>query len=148
MNISLKIRVLSEFFCLLNQGFMASGLNNSPLMEGQGTKAAGAEAPPIADQAKLNLPCSHNPACRLIGRMIAAHVEKAVHLIHFLLRERLRGRILHHIFHIIPAAVGLYQPSAGIRVRIFVLDPKAAGILPLILFHILIIRQKLIVKDI
>ena len=49
MDIAFEIWVLCQACCFFYQGFMASCLNNSSLMKGQSTKAAGSKAPPIAD---------------------------------------------------------------------------------------------------
>ena len=62
VDIALKIRLLRQKLCLLHNGFMASGLDDPPLMEGQGTEAAAAEAAPVADQAELHLTDGRNAA--------------------------------------------------------------------------------------
>ena len=50
MNISFEVRILCDQFCLFNDRFMTSRLNNSPLMEGEGAETASSETAPVADQ--------------------------------------------------------------------------------------------------
>ena len=56
VDIALKVRFLCEKLCLFHQRFMASCLNDAPLMESQGTETTSAKAAAVADQAEFDLP--------------------------------------------------------------------------------------------
>ena len=130
MDITLEIRLLCQKLCLLHQGFVASGLDDASLVEGQGAEAACAEASPVADQAELDFSYGGHASKLLIGRMVVPHVRKIIYRIHLLLSQGLGGRILHHK-KLIP--IGLHQTLPGKWVLIAVLDIKASGILPFVL---------------
>ena len=55
MDISLKIRILRDLLCLLQQRFVTSCLYDPPLVEGQCAEAASAKTAPVADQTELDL---------------------------------------------------------------------------------------------
>ena len=67
VDIALKVRFLCEKLCLFHQRFMASCLNDAPLMESQGTETAGAKAAAVADQAEFDLPDSRDAALRFVA---------------------------------------------------------------------------------
>ena len=85
VDISFKIRLLCQQLCFLHQRFMAPGLDDPALMEGEGAKAAGAEASPVADKAELYLADSRNTSKFFIGGMVIPHVWKAVNRVHLFL---------------------------------------------------------------
>ncbi len=145
MDVSLKLRILRQKPCLFHQGFVAPRLDNPPLMESQGAKAACAKTSPVADQAKLHFLDGRHPPCLLIRRVVATHVRKAIDLIHLLLGQRRRRRVLDNILPIAPPTVRLYQTLSRKRVRVAVLNGKAAGIFPPVPFHVLVIRQQFII---
>ena len=62
----------------LHDGFMASGLDDPPLMEGQGAEAAAAVAAPVADEAVFDFLDVGNTAQRLVGGMVGAHIEMCI----------------------------------------------------------------------
>ena len=129
VDIALEIRLLGQKLCLLHQGFVASGLDDAALMEGQGAETACTETSPVADQAELDFPDGGHASKLLIGGMVVPHVRKSIYLIHFLLAQRLGRRILHHK-QLIP--IRLHQTFPGKRVRIAVLDIEALCILLLV----------------
>ena len=144
MDIALKIRLLRQKLCLLDQRLMASCLDDPPLMEGQGTKAAGSKAAAVTDQAELDLPDSRNTTCRLIGRMVGSHIGKIIDIIHFLLTQWFCRWILYHIDM---SLIRLYQTFPGKRICVAVLDKKALCILLFVLLKLRKIRKQLIIVD-
>ena len=56
----LKIRILRNLLCLLQQRFVTSCLYDPPLVEGQGAEAAAAKAAPVTDEAELHLTDGRN----------------------------------------------------------------------------------------
>ena len=50
MDVSLKIRLVSEFFCLLDDRCMTPCLDSTSLMKSQRTEIASSETAPVADQ--------------------------------------------------------------------------------------------------
>ena len=85
MDIALKFRVPGKLLCLLQNRIVASGLDDTALMEGQGTEITAAKAAPVADQAVFHLVDGRNAAQSLIGGMIGAHIGKIIHVVHLLL---------------------------------------------------------------
>ena len=81
---------------------MAPGLYDPSLMKGQGAKIAAPKTTSIADETELHLRDCRDPALGLIGRMIRPAIRQRVYFIHFLLCQRLRRRILHHIDGSVP----------------------------------------------
>ena len=53
VDITLEIRLLGEKLRLLHDGFVASGLNDPPLMEGQRTETASSKAATVAHESKI-----------------------------------------------------------------------------------------------
>ena len=66
MDIAFKIRLTRDLVCFVDDGLMAAGLDDAPLMKGQGTKAAPAKAAAVAYQAELHLRNGRNTAVCLI----------------------------------------------------------------------------------
>ena len=90
-------------------------------MEGERTKIAPAETPPVACYGKAQFRDCRHAAFRLVGRMIIAHVGQCIHPVHLALRERFCGWVLYNIFGIL---VLFHQALAGKRVGITVLCIK------------------------
>ena len=85
MNISLKIFLLRHEFCLFDQRLMASGLDNSALMEGQRTKRTAAKAAAAADQTEFHLRKCRDTACSIVHGMPGSHIRQTVDFVHFFL---------------------------------------------------------------
>ena len=69
MNIALKIRILSHFYCFFENGFMASGLKDPALMKSQGTEITATETAPVAGEAEFDFLQCRNTAFGVIHRM-------------------------------------------------------------------------------
>lgn len=106
VNISLKVGFLNQLLGLPQQRFVTSCLNDPPLMEGKGTKAATAETAATAGKAELDLLDGINAAVLFIHGMVVSHVGEVIGIIHLLSSQRLLRRILYHIGLFI---IGLYQ---------------------------------------
>ena len=122
VDVSLKIRFLCQVFRLIDDRFVASYLNNTPLMERQRTEAAAAEAATVADQAEFHLRERRDPACRIVGRMPPPHIRKCVDIIHLLNRKRFCRWVLDNI-KVVP--VLLHKTFSRKGIRIFILDIEA-----------------------
>ena len=105
MDIPLEIRLFCEDFGLLKQRFMAPGLDNPSLMEGQGTETASPKAAAAAGQTEFDLREGRHTSCFLIGRMPGTHKGQRVDIIHLCLTQWFCRRILHEI-HIISIGFG------------------------------------------
>ena len=138
VDVSLKIRFLCQVFRLIDDRFVASYLNNTPLMERQRTEAAAAEAATVADQAEFHLRERRDPACRIVGRMPPPHIRKCVDIIHLLNRKRFCRWVLDNI-KVVP--VLLHKTFSREGIRIFILDIEAFRITSLICFDLIIGRQ-------
>ncbi len=138
MDVSLKIRFLCQIFRLIDNRFVASYLDNTPLMERQRAEAAAAEAAAVADQAEFHLRERRNPARRVVGRMPTPHIGKRVDIIHLLNRERFCRWVLDNI-KVVP--VLLHKTFSREGIRIFILDIEAFRITSLICFDLIIGRQ-------
>ena len=103
---------------------MASGLDDPPLMEGQGAEGAGAEAPPVGNQTELDFLNGGDTPRLFVAGVIGTHVGKVVYRVHFRCGQGLLGRILHHE----EIVVGLRQPLGGEGVAVGVLDFEALGV--------------------
>ena len=101
---------------------MTSCLNDPPLMEGKGTKAATAETAAAAGKAELDLLDGINAAVLFIHGMVVSHVGEVIGIIHLLSSQRLLRRILYHIGLFI---IGLYQCFCHIGVCVAVLRIEA-----------------------
>ncbi len=144
VDISFKIRLLRHQAGFLQDRFMAARLDDASLMEGQRAEIAAAEAATVADEAEAYLGDSRDASVLLIGRMRPPAIGQVIDIIHLLLCERLRGRILYHI----DRSVRLDKSPAGKRICIAVLRVKASGIVFLVRAQFLIGRKQLIVIDI
>ena len=122
MNIPLKSRLLRAQFCLLNQRFLTSCLNDTPLMKGECTEITAAETATVAYQAELNLFYRRNASRLSVRRMIRPHIRQCIHIIHLHLTQWLRRWVLHDIQVL---GIWLHQPFSGIRIGIAVLGVKA-----------------------
>ena len=124
VDVALEIPVLHHDFRFPEDGFVASGLDDPPLMEGQGAEGAGTEAPPVGNQTELDFLNGGDAPRLFIAGMIGAHVGKVIHRVHFGRGQGLLGRILHHE----EIVVGLRQPLGGEGVAVGVLDFEALGV--------------------
>ena len=124
VDVALEIPVLHHDFRFPEDGLVASGLDDPPLMEGQGAEGAGAEAAPVGHQAEPDLFNGGDAPCLFIAGMIGAHVGKVIHRVHFGRGQGLLGRILHHEVIV----VRLRQPLGGEGVAVGVLDLEALGV--------------------
>ena len=139
MDIALKIRFPGKGFCLVDNGFMAPRLNNSPLVEGQSAKTASAKTAPIADQTELHLFNGRNAAGRFVGRMVGPHIIQAVNPVHLRRGQRFRRRILNHIKML---AIFFDHTLTAERVCIYILGIKALRIFAFALFNIIKRRKR------
>ena len=133
VDVALEILVLYHQLRFPEDGFMAAGLDDSSLVEGQGTEGAGTEAAPIGNQAELHFLNGRHTTCLGITGMPGPHIGQVVDCIHFLGGQRLLRGILHHIF----LAVGLSQPLGGEGVAVAVLNLKGFRILSLVGLYLL-----------
>ena len=101
---------------------MTSGLHDSALMKGQGTKIAAPKTTTIAGNTKLNLLHCRNFSLLFIHRVTGSHIRQVIYPVHFLLSQRLGRRILYHKT---TASVRLCQYLSCIGVCIFILCPEA-----------------------
>ena len=125
MNITFEIRVPDNLFCLINNGFMTSCLNDSSLMESQCTKAASTIASTVADQTEFYFLNGRNTARFFIRRMISSHIRQCIDRVHLTGSQRLGGWILHHIAFV---RIWFDQTFCGKRIGIAVLGIKTACI--------------------
>ena len=137
VDVALEILILHHQLCFLQNGFVASGLDDPPLMEGQGAEGAGAEAAPVGHQTEFDLLDGRHATGFFVAGVVGAAVGKLVDGIHLLGAQGLLGRILHHIF----LAVGLRQPLGGEGVAVGVLDFEGLGIELFVGLHFLKGRQ-------
>ena len=138
MDISLELLILQETSGFFDQGFMASGLQDPPLMKGKRTEITSPKASPAADKTELHFRYGRDAARLLIGRMVRPHIRITVDIIHLHLTERLRRRILHHVQML---SVRLDKPLPRKWIRIAILRIEATGIQKLIASHILVPGQ-------
>ena len=124
VDVALEIPVLHHDFRFPEDGFVASGLDDPPLMEGQGAEGAGAEAPPVGNQTELDFLNGGDTPRLFIAGVIGTHVGKVVYRVHFRCGQGLLGRVLHHE----EIVVGLRQPLGGEGVAVGVLDFEALGV--------------------
>ena len=103
VDVALEILVLHDHFRFPEDGFVAPGLDNPALVEGQGAEGAGTEAAPVGNQAEFDLFNGGNTALFGIAGMPGPLVGQLVYRIHFLGGQGLLRGILHHIF----LAIGL-----------------------------------------
>ena len=69
VDVSLKLRVLGEYFRLPQDGFNAPGSDHPPLVKGQRTEIAPAEAAAVVDHAEAHLLDRGHAAERLVHRV-------------------------------------------------------------------------------
>ena len=136
MDITLKILILRDKLCLVNNRLMASCLDYPALMEGQCTEITASKAASVADERKLHLAYRRHSACLLVARMICPHIRQCIYLIHLLLRQWLLRWILHHKRRVV---IWLYKPLCTERIGIAVLYVKASRKLSLVLFYDIVI---------
>ena len=137
VDIALEILVLHHLLRFPEDGFMAPGLDDPALMEGQGAEGTGAEATPVADKAEFYLFDCGNASGLCITGMPGAHIGKIVDGVHFCGGQRFLRRILDNIL----IAVGLCQPLGSEWIAVCVLNPEGFGIAALVCFQFLISGQ-------
>ena len=139
VDVALEIRVGEEKFCLVQNGLVAAGLDDPPLVEGERTEAAPAVAAAVGRDRKLDVVGeSGNPARFVVHRVPRAGVGKGVDIVHFLRGKRLRRWVLDDEGF---PVVSFVDPFRREGVRVFVLDAHAVRTGALIAEHILKIRQ-------
>ena len=129
VDIALELRVRNEHVCLFENGLVAAGLDDPPLMEGQRTEATAAEAAPAAGQTEFDLFDGVDAPVLFVHGVIGAHIGQVVGIVHLLGGQGLLGRVLHHIGLLV---IGLHQSFCHIGVGVAVLGIEALGIDPLI----------------
>ena len=129
VDIALEVLVVGHALCFPENGFVASGLDDPPLMEGQGAEGAGTEAAPVGNQAEFHLVDGRNAAVLGVAGVPGTHIGQLVNSIHLRCGQRLLRRVLHHKF----PAVGLRQPLGGEGVTVAVLDLEGLGVFALVL---------------
>ena len=137
VDVALEVRIFDHFFCLGQNGFVASHLDDTALVEGQGAEGAGAEAAPVGYQTEFDFLNGGDAPRLFIAGVIGTHVGKVVHRIHFGCGQGLLGRVLHHIF----LPVGLGQPLGGERITVAVLDFEGLGVGALAFLQLLVAGQ-------
>ena len=138
VDIALEQRILRHLPCLRKDGFMASCLHDSALMEGQGAEGAAAKAPPVRGQGEPHLGQGGNAAVLVVHRMPLSRIGQGIDIVHLHRRQRLCRRVLDH--ERLPA-VGLEDALCLERVRILVLDLHALCKGHLVLQDGLIVRE-------
>ena len=133
-----KILVLGHQLRFCQNGLVGAGLNDAPLVEGQGAEGASAEAATVAHKAEFHLFNSRHTPQLFITGMIGAAIGKGIDSVHFLLCQRLLRGILHHE----SLAIGLGKPFGGKGVAVAVLDAEAFRIGAFVGFELLEIRQQ------
>ena len=141
VDIALEIRFPGHLTGFGQNRLMASGLDNSALMERQSAEAAPAEAAAAGHQTEPHFLNGGDAAGLFIGGVIGAHVGQTVNPVHLPLGKGLLGRILHHKFF---RPVGFHQCLAGKGVRVAILSIETLGILPLVFAEFLIGGQDLV----
>ena len=138
VDIALEIRLPHHLLRLRQNGLVAAGLDNTPLVEGKGTEAAPSKAAPAGNQAEAHLFNGRHAPRRLIRGVVCTHIGQPVHPIHLRLTQGLLGWILNDIFF---GTIGLHQRFPGVWVGVAVLGVKALGILSFVLAQFLVGRQ-------
>ena len=133
VDIALEILVLYHQFGLSEDAFMAPGLDNSTLMEGQSAEGAGTEAAPIGYKAEFNFLDGRHATGFFVAGMPSALIGQGVDCVHFLSGQGLLRRILNDKF----LSVGLCQTLGGEGVAVAVLDFEALGVLALVGFQLI-----------
>ena len=100
-------------------------------MKGQCTEITAAETSTVTGKTELDLLNRRDPAFFFIHRMIRPHKRQMIYIVHLLLAQRIRRRILYHIPLI---AVIFYQNLCLIRVGVLMLDTEASCILLFLFF--------------
>ena len=118
---------------------MAPGLDDSPLVKGEGAEAARAEAAPAGDQAELHLRDGRHAAQLFVAGVVGPGVGQVVDVVHLLLGKGLLGRVLHHEE---VGTVGLDEPLGGERVGVAGLDAEALGVASAVLYNLVVAGQR------
>ena len=135
VDVSLEVRLPHHLLGLCQDGLVAPGLDDTPLVEGEGTEATPTKAATAGYQAEPHLLNGGHTASGLIGGVIGTHIRQTVHPVHLRLTQGLLGGVLDDIF---PGAIWLHQRFPREGVRIAILSVEALGILTLILTQLLI----------
>ena len=135
VDIPLEIRLPYHLLGLCQNGLVASGLDDAPLVEGKSTEAASAETASAGHQAEPHLLNGRHAASGLIGGVVGAHIGQTIHPVHLRLTQRLLGGVLDDV---LPGTIGLHQRLSRKGVCVAVLGVEALGILALVLTQLLI----------
>ena len=114
---------------------MAPGLDDTPLVEGEGTEATPTKAATAGYQAEPHLLNGGHTASGLIGGVIGTHIRQTVHPVHLRLTQGLLSRVLDDELF---GTVRLHQRLSREGVRIAILSVETLSILTLILTQLLI----------
>ena len=129
MDVPLKSGISGHSLSLPQKRFVASGLDDPTLMEGQSAEAAASEASSVAGQGEQDLRDGRDASLRLIGGVIIVHIGQFIDIIQFLGRQRPGGGILYHIPFL---PIFFHQGSCREKVGVLILDQKAPGVFQLI----------------
>ena len=124
VDIALEILVLDHDLRLGQNGFVAAGLDDAALVEGQGAEGAGAEAAPVAYQAEFHLFNGRHATGFCIAGMPGPHIGQGIDVIPLLGCQRLLRRILDYKF----LFIRLDKPFGGKRIAVTILDFEAFSV--------------------
>ena len=142
VDVAFELWVFGQKLRLLQQGFMAAGLNDPPLMEGQSAEAAAAKAAAAALQAEFHFLDGINTPILFVHGVILPLIRQIIYIIHFLLCQGFLRRILYHKGSLV---IGLHQRFAGEGVCVAVLGIKALCVFLFVRYQSRILRQQGIV---
>ena len=138
MDISLELRVPDQQSGFSEQRGMAPCLDDSALVEREGTEVAAPETAPVAGERKPDFPDGRNAAFLFVGRMAGTHIGQIINIVHFLCGKGRLRRILHHIH---PISIRFDQCPACKGIGVFVLDKETFRIPSPVLFYFIIGQQ-------
>ena len=82
VDVPFKGRVLNHTPGFFQNGCMASGLHDPPLMKSQRAETTSSKTSSVADQGEFDLLHCRNPACLFIGWVVCAHIGQSVNFVH------------------------------------------------------------------
>ena len=132
MDIPFKILILGHVDGFFDYRFVAPCLKDPSLVKGKCTKAAASKAAAVTGKAEFDFFQRRNPAVLFIHRMVLSCVRKIVHIIHFLLGQRKRRRVLNYIASV---SIGLCHGCCCEGVCILILGGKAFCVGHFVLLH-------------
>ena len=128
IDIAPEIGLRQHLLRLAQDGGVAAGLHDPPLVKGQGAEITVAVAAPVGGQAEFDVPQGGHAALRVVHGMPGTHVREGIDVVHLLHGEGFGRRVLDDKG---PAAVGLVQAPGLKGVCVGVLEGKALRIGPL-----------------